>query len=168
MFIPKIIAIVAMDESRAIGIEGKLPWNIPEDMRRFSKLTSGNTVLMGRKTYESLPAKFRPLPNRANIIASRKGSTVNLGAGAILCEKPENFLTSLKLGREKIVGNLWIIGGAEIYRLSMPFWDVVELTRVEGRHAADAFFPEFESNFKLVAQEPGPKCVFQRYERINT
>ena len=68
----RVLVIVAMDEGRVIGFENKLPWHITEDMKRFAQLTTGHTVLMGRKTYQSLPDKFRPLPNRKNIVVTGK------------------------------------------------------------------------------------------------
>ena len=163
--IPRVIGIVAMDEDRAIGINGKLPWHLPEDMKRFSKLTTGNTVLMGRKTYESLPEKFRPLPNRLNVVATRSAGAISLPPGVLLSTDPAAFVTSCKRGREKIQGDLWIIGGAEIYAATLSLWDEIQLTRVAGRYRGDVFFPVFEEQFCLVSEEAGTGCVFQRYER---
>ena len=162
----RFIAIVAMDEKRVIGNKNALPWNIPEDMRHFSKLTKGHSVLMGRKTYESLPEKYRPLPERLNMVITRDPSKLKVPPGVLVFRSPSECIEACRQGdvalRSEIV---WIIGGSEIYQETMDEWDEVYITRVEGTHEGDAFLPEFESSFELVEREIHQGFVFERCKR---
>lgn len=120
----KINAIVAVSENGVIGVNGGIPWStIPEDMRRFRELTTGNVIIMGRRTWESLPVK--PLPDRCNIIVTRGKS---LREGAWLCGKLDGAIYTAGdfLGHEKS----FIIGGERLYREALPLCDEVYLTRV--------------------------------------
>lgn len=126
--------IVAMSNNYAIGNNNKLLWHIPEDLRRFKELTSGHSVLMGRKTWESLPEKYRPLPNRENFVLSSNKSFIANGAETI------HSLDLIPL-REK----LFVIGGSEIYRQTIQYADIIHLTQVHiNVEEADAFFPKFD------------------------
>ncbi len=135
--------IAAMDKNRGIGKGGKLPWNIPEDLKRFREITAGHPVIMGRKTWESIPPKFRPLPNRENIVITRNPEY----------EADEaTVLTSLESAIEcakKLEGgeNVFIIGGGEIYKQALPCTDKLYLTLVDKEVDADTFFPDY-SEFK--------------------
>lgn len=157
----RTIAIVAMSDNRVIGLEGKLPWRIPEDMIRFKELTTGHAVCMGRKTYDSLPPKFKPLPGRQNIVITKLGG-----------EYPESVivLTSIleleALIKKGSIPLLWIAGGTEIYKATMHLWDQVELTRVPGQYQGDVFFPEFEKDFERVQQVAGTQCLYETWKRI--
>ena len=131
----EIILIAAVARNRAIGKDNQLLWQIPEDMAHFKSLTAGHAVLMGRKTWESLPARFRPLPGRRNIVVSRQQDYS--AAGAELADSLENGL-KLASTAEK----LFIIGGAEIYTQAMPLADRLEITEVDLMPEADAWFPE--------------------------
>lgn len=167
MMMPKICAIVAMDEGRVIGINNQLPWKLPEDLKRFSALTTGHTVLMGRKTYQSLPSSFRPLPKRRNVVLSR-GNRHQFGIPkeVDVYTSPEEFLRDCRAGTFAVPsGVVWVIGGAEVYKQTMPFWDEVFVTRIKGTHKGDAFFPEFEGQFALQEAEESERCTFQRYVR---
>ena len=155
----RIIAIAAMDENRVIGFRNRLPWNLPEDLAHFKKLTMGQAVLMGRKTWESLPTKVRPLTGRTNIVLTSTPEAIAPAENVIVWN-------SLEDGIKKFDGNLWIAGGAEVYRRSLPFWDEVCLTLVHGSHEGDAYFPEFEERFSLVSEERGEKFSVQRYQRL--
>ena len=158
-----VCAIAAMDESRVIGHKGKLPWHIPEDLKHFSDLTKGHAVLMGRKTWESLPERYRPLPQRKNIVISR---TVTNLSGAEVWESPEKCIQFFRSGKAELPGGkIWIIGGAEIYRLTASLWDEVYLTLVKGCREGDAFFPPFEEAFSKAAEEDHGAFSFQHYVR---
>lgn len=127
--------VVAYDEHRAIGSEGKLPWEgqLPADMRRFRDLTESRSVVMGRKTYESLPEQFRPLPRRENIVVSLSRAAIE---GAIVA-------TSIEEAFDKAHNQIMVIGGGQIYEQALPLTDIVYATEI-ATHVddADTFFPE--------------------------
>jgi dihydrofolate reductase len=159
---PTIAAIVAMDEGRVIGKDGALPWHLPEDLAHFKSKTSGHFVLMGRKTWDSLPSKFRPLPGRVNIVMSRTPAALNLPAGTHGVSSIEEALTIVeRLGKPDQM--LWCIGGAELYAAGLPLCDELHLTLVRGYHEGDARFPHFEDRFHEVSSELGERCVFKVY-----
>ncbi len=156
-----VYAIVAMDEERAIGKDGGLAWHLPEDLKMFSALTKGHTVLMGRKTFDSLPPKFKPLPGRLNLVLSRQLEASEDGA---------KFFSSIENVIEFCNANLqgdclWIIGGANIYQQSMNLVDKIYLTKVKGTHDGDVFFPQFEDQFSLAESKAGENCLFEVYDR---
>lgn len=146
---PEIILIAAVATNGAIGRNNQLLWQIPEDMAHFKSLTAGHTVLMGRKTWESLPARFRPLPGRRNIVVSRQHDYV--AAGAELADSLENGL-KLASTAEK----LFIIGGAEIYTQAMPLAARLEITEVDLSPEADAWFPEISAVDWEIQQKNTP------------
>jgi len=154
----KVCAIAAMDEGRVIGDHGKLPWHIPEDMKRFSELTRGHTVLMGRATYESLPPRFRPLPHRVNVVASRGNYPVSDGVQVVT-----DAVAFVHEWRNKASDILWIIGGAQIYAQTLNLWDELFLTVVHSKYTGDAFFPSFESQMRLEQDEPNQRYSFRHY-----
>lgn len=165
----KICAIVAMSENRVIGVKGKLPWHIPEDLKRFSQLTTGHYVLMGRKTWDSLPEKFKPLPKRKNIIISRSFADNNPYKEIAEWNCLEKALEFYKKNKDQ--RTLWIIGGGEIYSKSLVFWDDLYLTIVPGNYEGDANMPEFERFFRLHSSEDLiadgiKKCTFNHYKKI--
>ena len=147
----KIIVIAALGaRTRAIGRDNQLLWQIPEDLTRFKKLTSGHPVIMGRKTWESLPEKFRPLPGRTNIVITRDASYE--APGAHIATTIEDALTQAKAlaGSEEI----FIIGGQQIYEMALPFADRLYLTIIENDAGGDTFFPPYETEFtKETARE---------------
>ena len=162
----KICAIAAMDSGRVIGNAGGIPWHIPEDMKHFSRLTRGHTVLMGRKTYQSLPDRFRPLPERKNLVISRGASADAFFPGAEIWNDPKECIEAYRNGRAEIQGQyLWIIGGEQIYRQTVAWWDEVYLTRVLGNNEGDAFFPAFEDQFELLSEERHQGFIFEQYQR---
>ncbi|MEY4667367.1 MAG: hypothetical protein RL518_66 [Pseudomonadota bacterium] len=159
---PTIAAIVAMDEGRVIGRDGGLPWHLPEDLAHFKAKTSGHFVLMGRKTWESLPPKFRPLPGRVNIVMSRTPTALSLPEGTYGVSSIDAALEIVKrLGTPQQI--LWCIGGAELYAAALPLCDELHLTLVRGHHEGDARFPLFEERFEEVASDEGERCVFKVY-----
>ena len=116
--------IAAVSENDVIGYRGKIPWKISEDTKRFRDMTMGNTVVMGRKTYESIPKKYRPLPGRENVVLSKsgfvsEGVSVYHGLDAALEE-------CNKKGAEKV----FIAGGEQVYKEAMTKADLIELTKV--------------------------------------
>ncbi len=161
-----VAAIAAMDENRVIGNENKLLWHIPEDLRRFSTLTKGHAVLMGRNTWESLPEKFRPLPERLNIVCSRKLDGTTLPEGVIRYTSPEQCIRDFISETLKTPSKtLWVIGGEQIYRATQPYWTELYLTLVHSKHRGDTFFPEFEQNFSLVDNDDRTGFSFRKYTR---
>ncbi|PKO90498.1 MAG: diacylglycerol kinase [Betaproteobacteria bacterium HGW-Betaproteobacteria-12] len=131
----EIVIIAAVARNRVIGKDNQLLWNIPEDMAHFKALTQGHAVLMGRKTWESLPERFRPLPGRRNIVISRQAGYA--AAGAEVAGSLEDGI-ALASGAQQ----LFIIGGAEIYAQAMPLADRLEITEVGLTPEGDAWFPE--------------------------
>ena len=135
-------AIAALGENRVIGAGGKIPWRLPEDMKFFKAQTTGHTVVMGRKTWESLG---RPLPNRRNVVVSR---TLAPGGGTLPGAVVVGSLNALEALPPS--GDIWIIGGAEIYTLAMPRCSELYLTQVKGQFDGDTFFPPYEQLFDPV------------------
>lgn len=127
--------VVAYDYDRTIGREGALPWQgmLPADMQHFKELTEGTSVIMGRKTYESLPERFRPLPNRQNIVVSLSQKAIE---GVIVAN-------SLGDAFSQADHDIMVIGGAEVYRQALPLVNRVYATEILARtEHGDAFFPE--------------------------
>lgn len=137
--------IAVIGKNRELGKDNKLLWNIPEDMKRFRKLTKGHVVIMGRKTFESIG---RLLSHRMNIIITR--DSVFKIKDAIITNSVEK---AIKIARQKeINGEVFIIGGGQIYKQAMKYADKLYLTIVEGSFDADTFFPDY-SEFKKVANK---------------
>ena len=116
-----VALIWAQSTSGIIGRDGAIPWQVPEDLARFKELTMGHTVVMGRRTWESLPARFRPLPGRRNVVVSRNPDYRAGGAEVV---------DSLDAGVAG-TGVTWVIGGAEIYHLAIPAATRCEVTEVD-------------------------------------
>ena len=133
-----ISLIAAVAQNRAIGQNNQLLWHLPEDMRHFRETTRGKTVLMGRKTWDSLPAAFRPLPGRRNIVLTRDPDYV--APGAEVCHSLEEAL-----GLAGDNDEVFVIGGAEIYRQALPLAQRLYLTEVSETRQGDVFFPEISA-----------------------
>ncbi|MGA9326694.1 MAG: dihydrofolate reductase [Salegentibacter sp.] len=139
-----ITMIAAAAENNALGKDNDLVWHLPDDFKRFKKLTTGHTIIMGRKTFESFP---KLLPNRKHVVITRQRDYSP--EGAVVVGSIKEALTKAEDDRQP-----FIIGGGEIYRLAMDKADKIELTRVHGRFEADTFFPEIdEKKWKLTAEE---------------
>lgn len=134
----KISLIAAVGKNNVIGSNGDLPWHLPDDMKFFSKTTKGHHVLMGRKNYESIPAKFRPLPGRANIIITRQKDFKDIGIKVF--NSIEEGIKHAQLNGES---ELFIIGGGEIYRQTINVADRLYITHVDTEPEGDAHFPDF-------------------------
>lgn len=139
--------IVAMSEKdRIIGLEGQLPWKLSADLTRFKEITTGNTVLMGRKTWESIPEKFRPLPNRKNVVLSRQSDYLTkvpdgVGVSSSLHEALHTFELLKKTSIAKEWGELFIIGGESVFEEGIKRADRIYLTLVDYHEDGDTFFP---------------------------
>lgn len=147
----KTIIIVAVAADNAIGRNGDLAFHISADLRRFKALTTGHTVIMGRKTFESLPKGA--LPDRRNIVVSR-----NAGLAPALRDAGAEYAPSLeealRMAREAGETEAFIIGGAQVYAASLPLADTLELTRIDATATgADAFFPEVDPAQWEVVEE---------------
>ena len=129
----RLSMIVAMDDNRLIGKENGLPWHLPADLQYFKKTTTGKAILMGRKTFESLG---RPLPNRRNIII-----THNREYKAEGCEVVNSIDEALNLTQAD--EEVMVIGGASFYEQTLPMIDRLYITKVDGEHEGDAYFPLF-------------------------
>jgi dihydrofolate reductase len=139
---PIISFVVAMDEHGLIGREDRLPWRLPDDMRWFREVTMGKPVIMGRKTYETIPARFRPLVGRHNIVVTRNREYQ--AEGATVVHSIEEALAAA--GDVGDVEEIIIGGGAELYAASLATADRLYMTLVEGSFTGDAYFPPFEVN----------------------
>ena len=138
--------IVAISENNVIGIDGRIPWDIKEDRIRFRDLTLEHPiVIMGRKTYQSIPKKFRPLPNRKNIVLSK---TLNPEEGIYIARSLEE---AIKLTN---VLESYIVGGEKVYEEFLPLVNVINMTRVHRNYEGNAFFPKVNwDNWKKVFEE---------------
>lgn len=141
---PAVALIAAVAANGVIGVNNALPWRIPDDLRRFRRLTAGHAVIMGRKTWESLA---RALPDRQNIVVTRQRGFAAAGA-----EVAESFDAALALVR--LPGPAFCIGGGELYRDALPRATVLYLTEIERDFAGDARFPPFpRGDWREVARE---------------
>lgn len=154
----KIIAIVAaLSENSVIGLNGRLPWNIPEDLHRFRELTSGQTVIMGRKTFESINSK--PLKNRYNIIVS---NTLKTNKAHVVPDLETAFKVSPP---DK---DIYIIGGSDLYKEGIQYCNYMYLTVIHKDMVGDTFFPDFdENNWTAVEMIAGNEFSFVVLNRIN-
>lgn len=133
--------IAAVARNRAIGKDNRLLWHLPEDMRHFREITHGKPLIMGRKTWESLPEKFRPLPGRLNIIVSRNQQYQASGA-VVSTSLADALQQATRLAPE--AAEIFVIGGAELYRQALPLAKRLYLTEIDVDFAGDAFFPEVD------------------------
>jgi dihydrofolate reductase len=134
--------IVAMARNRAIGKDNKLPWHFPSDLKHFKRRTTGSTVIMGRKTYDSIG---KPLPNRENFVLSR---TKYPDAEHL------RFFTSLEEALKNVkTPDAYIIGGAELFQQTMNKVDGIYLTRIDADFEGDTFYPEIPENFEEIEIE---------------
>lgn len=132
----RLTLIAAVARGGVIGLDNRLPWRLPADLRHFKALTLGHTVIMGRKTWESLPAGFRPLPGRRNIVVTRNGSHPAAGA---------TVATSLSAAIAAVDSDeAFVIGGAELYAAALPLADCLQLTEIDAAFAGDTYFPAID------------------------
>ncbi|NLE65013.1 MAG: dihydrofolate reductase [Elusimicrobia bacterium] len=173
----KFSIIVAMDEKAGIGRAGALPWHIPEDLLHFKEITSReyvtgkkNVVIMGRKTWESLPEKVRPLPGRQNVVITSDPSRIQR-EGVMFFSNLETAL-GFFFGKERAFGEIFVIGGARVIAeaLSNSFCSKLYITRVRGDHQCDVFLPPISPDFVLIRKSEilesgGQKFFFEERDR---
>ena len=157
--------IVAVSDNMVIGKGDELPWNIPTDLKSFKKITDGAAVIMGRKCWDSIPEKFRPLPKRFNIVVTRDKAFTS--KGAIVVHDLDEVLTCMKNTNIPV----FVIGGAEIYKQAISYVDNLYVTRVIGDIEGDVFleglkFEDWVETFKSdVLEENGFKFQFHEYKK---
>lgn len=149
--------IVAMTPSRVIGHEGRIPWRIPDDLKLFKSITEGKTVVMGRRTYESL--HNRPLPDRNNVVIS---TTLEPKAGITIARTLEEALERAKEFRREV----FIIGGSSIYEQSLPLVDTLHVSHIRQEYEGDTYFPEIKRNEWITKEEKDFRdFTYKRYIR---
>jgi len=134
--------IYARAKNGVIGSNGTMPWHLPEDLAHFKKLTMGCTVLMGRKTWESLPPAFRPLPGRVNVVVTRQSNWQAKGA-QIAHSLTQALSICKQIGIQTNTQNkpVWVMGGAQIYQEALPFAQRAYVTEIDAEYAGDAYAP---------------------------
>lgn len=164
-----IAAIVAKSSNNVIGVKNELPWHIPDDLRNFKKLTIGHSVIMGRKTYQSIVNRLgHPLPERRNIVIS--GSSFIADEGVLVVSSLQKAISSAKTDQDT---EIFIIGGASIYNaaIQQDLVDTIYVTQIHASYKGDTYFPDLhESSWAKVAEEPHtdnePPYSFERWERF--
>jgi dihydrofolate reductase len=159
----KITIVAAIASNNVIGQKNSLPWDIPEDLKRFKQLTSGHTILMGRKTFDSIG---RPLPNRTNIVMTKDTNYQREGVEIVFDEREAlNLIKDLNQ-------EVFIIGGSKIYELFEPWATSLMITRVLKDFEGDAFFPNINWNNWLIKnkeefldEKSGISCKLEKYLR---
>ncbi|MFB6241527.1 MAG: dihydrofolate reductase [Candidatus Nanosalina sp.] len=152
------VIIAAVAENGVIGKDGELPWHFPEDMKHFKKLTTGNPVMMGRTTFESLPDHAKPLPDRTNIVLTHSGVEADVHEAGSMDEA-----YSIAEDHGDLV---FIAGGASVYEQALPDADRIELTRIHGEPEGDTYFPEVDwSNWREVERDGREELSFITYRR---
>jgi dihydrofolate reductase len=160
----QLTCIVAHDDALGIAKDGRIPWHIPKDLEHFARVTRGlftpygkalsnaplNAVIMGRKTWESLPDKYRPLPVRVNIVLTGKCEYIGFNGDAMICKSVKDVLSLLQSLEH---GEAFVIGGEEVYRQFLPYVTKLHVTRLPGDYSCDRFFPEYTGDFALQEKE---------------
>jgi len=164
---PRVHLVYARAANGVIGRDNTIPWRLPEDMAHFKALTLGHPVVMGRKTWDSLPPRFRPLPGRANIVVTRQADWQAEGA-LRAADLPEAL--RLAAGSAADVPEVWVIGGAQIYAQALPLAQRVEVTVIDQDVEGDAFAPTLGAEWQVADETAhvsaqGLPYRFIRYER---
>ncbi len=156
---PTLSLIAAVARNGAIGNDNALLWHEPEDQKHFRRVTLGCPVIMGRRTWDSLPARFRPLPGRRNVVITRDAAWRADGAEAVVSI---DAALALLAGVEKA----FVIGGAEIYALALPRADELVLTEIDADLEGETFFPHWDhARFTCVVREPRAGYSFATYKK---
>mgnify|MGYP003587217150 FL=1 len=163
---PRINIIFARARNGVIGKDGQMPWHLPEDLAHFKQQTGGAPVLMGRKTWESLPPRFRPLPGRRNVVISRQAHWQAEGA-----ERAAGLQEAIALCAG--APELWVIGGGEIYAQAVPLAQRAMVTEIDRDYEGDTYAPELGSGWRETARSAhtaardGLPFSFVTYERAS-
>lgn len=136
-----ISLIAALSKNRVIGKDNDLPWHLPDDMKYFMQTTKTHHVIMGRKNYQSIPEKFRPLPNRTNIVVTRQQNFI-----APKCTVANSIEAALEIALNNNEPEVFIIGGAEIYNQGLASANKLYLTEIEAEIDGDTYFPDFNKS----------------------
>ena len=160
----RVALVAAVARGGVIGRDSGIPWRLPEDMQRFRTITMGHPVVMGRRTWESLPDQFRPLPGRGNVVVTRNSDWSAQGA-----DRAGSIEDALRLleGEDTV----FVIGGGEIYAAALPSADELLLTEIDAEIEGDTYFPNWDpDDFEEVARErnvssEGVPFSFVTYER---
>lgn len=138
--------IYARAANGVIGINGQLPWHLPEDLAHFKRTTLGCPVIMGRKTWDSLPPKFRPLPGRTNVVVTRQEEWSEIGS-----QRASDMRSALQICEHS--ADVWVIGGAQLYALAEPMAHTAVVTEIEQDFEGDAFAPTLGTAWQETARE---------------
>jgi len=171
--------IVAIDEKSGIGKDGELPWQLTGDLKNFREITcttsspkKRNIVLMGRKTWKSIPKQFQPLPDRINVVLSRNPN-LDVPEGVLKSQSFDQVIEMLQNDRLKnIIESVFVIGGQQVYEeiIKLDACKKLYITRVKGKYDCDAFFPQYSEQFELIdsstPHNEGPFTYhFEEYQR---
>ena len=151
--------IFARARNGVIGRDNTLPWHLAEDLAHFKKTTLGQPVIMGRKTWESLPPQFRPLPGRTNIVITRQSAWQAQGAQVAHSIDQARALCAA-------TDEVWVIGGAEVYAQSMPWATRAVVTEIDADYEGDAFAPTFDASWQETARESHTAANGTRYSFV--
>lgn len=160
---PRIGLIWAQARGGVIGRDGVMPWHLPEDLAHFKRTTLSHPVIMGRRTWDSLPPRFRPLPGRVNIVVTRQPDWQATGA-----QRASSLHEALQWCEP--AERAWIIGGAQIYAQALPLADELVVTEIDAEVEGDAFAPAIGPEWQEVAREPlvagnGTRLAFVTWRR---
>lgn len=142
----KLGLIYARARNGVIGKDNQMPWHLPEDLAHFRKVTMGAPVIMGRRTWDSLPPRFRPLPGRINVVVTRQAGWS--APGALVAHSLEQAVSLCEPA-----AHAWVIGGAEIYRQALPLAQIAEVTEIDAEIEGDAYAPELGADWLELARE---------------
>lgn len=179
--------IWAQSEGGVIGLDGTMPWHVPEDLTHFKAITLGNPVVMGRRTWDSLNPRFRPLPDRRNIVITRQPNwsadgadvTHSLESALALATQPSAALRpaptpAAPVSTPAVPERTWVIGGGQVYREAIALADRLEVTEINAHYDGDAHAPDIDDTWIAVSVEPaagwltsrtGTEYRFLRYDR---
>jgi dihydrofolate reductase len=156
---PRVVLVAAVAANGVIGVQGRLPWHLPGELAHFRRVTEGNTVVMGRRTFESIG---RPLPRRTNVVVTRDPGW---SADGVLVARGLDEALALAAGHP---GDVMVIGGGEVYAAALPLADAQVLTEVHAEPEGDAFYPPFDrTEWREVRREPQEGFDLVWWERVS-